>query len=214
MATTEPRNERPNSSTSTPSKIDRKKCAPMPARITFGDHANTELFERKTCGTPAATAVRRIDPRFPGSWIFSSRRQFETLFGSGTGRGVLTTAATPAALTSWEIRPRSSSESARRECAGTLSKNERSSGLASALSLTRIVSAIPPLSWYARTRCSPSRIVLPVLRRSRDDPASLIRALICGLSLERMDFTRWRRYGTRRRCRRGLECRNSSRYWR
>src|SRR2546428_13681994 len=99
MATTEPRNKCANSSTSTPAKIDRKKCAPMPARITFGDHANTELFERKTCGTPAATAVRRIDPKFPGSWISSSNRQLAMLCGAGLGGGARGTAATPAALT-------------------------------------------------------------------------------------------------------------------
>src|SRR5712691_13027717 len=86
MATTEPRNECANSSTSTPSKTDRKKCTPMPARITLGDHANTELFDRKTCDTPAATAVRRIDPRFPGSWIFSSNTQLEIFCGVGLGR--------------------------------------------------------------------------------------------------------------------------------
>src|SRR6267143_1488597 len=53
-----------------------------------------------------------------------------------------------------------------------------------------------------------------LLRRPRDDPANLIRALTCGLSLEWKDFTRWRRCGTPRRCRRGPEYRNSSRYWR
>src|SRR6266853_3203487 len=129
MATTAPPNERPNSSPSTPSKIDRKKCAPMPARITFGDHANTELFDRKTCGTPAATAVRRIDPRFPGSWIFSSNKQLEMLRGVGLGRGVRMTAATPAELTSWDTRARSASERLRRDLAGTFSKNLRISGL-------------------------------------------------------------------------------------
>ncbi len=118
----------------------------MPARITFGDHANTELFDRKTCGTPAATAVRSIDPRFPGSWIFSSNRQLEILRGIGLGRGVRMTAAIPAELTSCDTLSRSASARARRDFAGTFSKKLRISGLASALSLASIISAIPPLS--------------------------------------------------------------------
>jgi len=69
----------------TPSKMERKKCAPIPARMTLGDQANTDSRERKTWGVPAATAVRRIDPRFPGSWMFSSSRQSETLCGTGPG---------------------------------------------------------------------------------------------------------------------------------
>src|SRR5712664_1606621 len=146
MATTEPRNERPNSSTSTPSKIDRKKCAPIPARITLGDHANTELFDRKTCDTPAATAVRRIDPRFPGSWIFSSNRQLEILCGAGLGRGVWMTATIPAELTSCDTRLRSESARTRRDFAGMFSKRLRIYGLVSALSLASITSAIQPLS--------------------------------------------------------------------
>src|SRR5258706_14236074 len=103
MATTEPRNERANSSTSTPSKIDRKNCAPMPARMTFGDQAKTELFDRKTCDTPAATAVRRIDPRFPGSWMLSTSSQSETLCGTGHGPGGLMSDGTPAELTRCEL---------------------------------------------------------------------------------------------------------------
>src|SRR5258707_230728 len=61
MAMTEPRNDCANSPTSTPSNIDRKKCAPIPARITFGDHANTESFERKMCVMTDAAAVRSIE---------------------------------------------------------------------------------------------------------------------------------------------------------
>src|SRR6266852_2988565 len=48
MATTEPRNELPNSSTSTPSKIEMKKCAPMAARM------RRNVFEK-----PADLMVRK-----------------------------------------------------------------------------------------------------------------------------------------------------------
>src|SRR6266702_3970211 len=112
-----PLKARPNSTGSTSSKIERKKCAPMPARITLGDQANTDPRERKTFDTPAATAVLSIDPRFPGSWMFSSSRQLDGVHGIGPGCGVRTTAATPAALTSWEIRARRPSARTKRACA-------------------------------------------------------------------------------------------------
>src|SRR5262249_39744451 len=166
--------------------MDRKKCAPIPARTTFGAQANTELRDRKTWRLPAATAVRRIDPRFPGSWMFSSSRQPEAGSGTGPARGVRMTAATPAALTSCEIASKTPSASARRSPAGKVSTSRATAGSASALSLASTVSALPPLSAYARTRRSPSRMVVPVVRRSRDDPASFTKALTAGLLRDRI----------------------------
>src|SRR5215467_11643195 len=154
--------------------------------MTLGAQANTEVRERNTWREPAATAVRRIDPRFPGSWMFSSSRQPEAGLGTGPAWGVRMTAATPAALTSCETSAKTPSARARRSPAGKLSTSRATAGSASALSLASTVSALPPLSAYARTRRSPSRMVVPVLRRSRDDPASLTRALTAGLLLERI----------------------------
>src|SRR5690242_5408042 len=186
---TRPANERETCARSTFSKIDRKKCAPMPARITFGDQANTDSRDRKTWRVPAATAVLRIDPRFPGSWMFSSSTQPERGFGTGPASGVRMTAATPSGLASCEIAAKRPSGSSRRERAGKFSRNARVAGSANALSVPSTVSAVPPLSWYAFARRLPSRSVLPVLRRSRDEPASLTRALNAGLLLERIAFT-------------------------
>src|SRR5215831_14066313 len=154
--------------------------------MTFGAQAKTEVRERKTWREPAATAVRSIDPRFPGSWMFSSSRHPDTGFGTGPGWGVGITAAIPAALASCETSSKTPSESARRSSAGKLSVKRRTSVSASALSLASSVCALPPLSPYARTRRSPSRSVVPVLRRSRDDPASFTSALTAGLLRERI----------------------------
>src|SRR5262249_27090144 len=94
--------------------------------------------------------------------------------------------ATPAALTSCEFAAKTPSARARRSSAGNPSTSSCVAGSASALSLASTVSALPPLSAYARTRRSPSRMVVPVLRRSREEPASLTRALTAGLLLERI----------------------------
>ena len=51
-----------------------RKCAPCPARSTLGDHANAQCFDSSTCSTPAAAAVRSIEPTLPGSCTSSSSR--------------------------------------------------------------------------------------------------------------------------------------------
>ena len=60
---------------STSSWMSTQKCAPCPARSTFGDHANAQCFDSSTCATPAAAAERSIEPTLPGSCTSSSSRQ-------------------------------------------------------------------------------------------------------------------------------------------
>ena len=55
----------------TDSWISRWKCAPIPARRTFGDQHQAVPGAVITRCTPTAAQVRRIVPTLPGSWIRS-----------------------------------------------------------------------------------------------------------------------------------------------
>ncbi len=67
----------------------------MPARSTRGDHAPAHPSASNTCRTPAAAAVRRIVPRFPGSWTPSSTTRLSTIVPSGLTAGRSMIASTP-----------------------------------------------------------------------------------------------------------------------
>jgi len=130
------------SARSTPSKIARKKCAPIPARTTFGDQAKTDSRERKTWRVPAATAVLRSSPgcRGPGcSPAEDNRNRFfhrTRLRGPNDRRD---------ACRARELGYAGEMPSASTRCepAGNFSTNARISVSAQALSLASIVSALP-----------------------------------------------------------------------
>src|SRR5690606_36202305 len=76
---------------STPSKISSTKCAPIPARNTLGDHACTVPALQNTCFTPAAAALRKMEPRLPGSCTRSSNTDACVNADGTSGIGVATT---------------------------------------------------------------------------------------------------------------------------
>jgi hypothetical protein len=63
-----------HAASSTSSTMVVAKCAPCPARSTFGDHAKAHCFDSSTCSTPAAAAVRSMVPTLPGSCTSSTMR--------------------------------------------------------------------------------------------------------------------------------------------
>ncbi len=52
-----------------------KKCAPIPARNTLGDHASAQPLPKTTVPTPAAAALRKTVPTLPGSCTPSKTTQ-------------------------------------------------------------------------------------------------------------------------------------------
>jgi len=70
-----------------PAEIEngRWKCAPMPARTTFGAKGSVVSGGRKTACTPAAAAVRRSVPRLPGSRIRVGNECKVQRWGRGSG---------------------------------------------------------------------------------------------------------------------------------
>src|SRR6266852_2881974 len=81
MATTEPRNECANSSTSTPSKSDRKKCAAMPARMTLRGH----VFEKAADFRHCERALARTDHFSPAAALLIRPHQMLALQKRGAG---------------------------------------------------------------------------------------------------------------------------------
>src|SRR6185436_5761042 len=150
--------------------MSTQKCAPCPARSTFGDHANAQCFERSTCATPAAAAERSIEPMLPGSCTSSTSRQKSAKRSCG-GRGVATTANTPTLAGTDAVAANNAAGTTSVRCEWR-SATSRTAGVASASSATISVSALPCRRRYAETTCSPSSTHLPVLRRSRDDAIS------------------------------------------
>ena len=63
------------------------KCAPIPARKTLGDQAATVVGEQNIFLTPAAAALRNIDPTFPGScnWSNSNAHSLKESISDGIG---------------------------------------------------------------------------------------------------------------------------------
>ena len=162
--------------------MSTQKCAPCPARSTFGDHANAQRFDNRTRATPAAAAERSIEPTLPGSCTSSSNRQKPV--GAGTpATGGATTARTPT--------PAGSVASSPKRAAGTIivrsesrSANERTAGRESASSLTISVSGAPYRAAKTSTTCSPSSTHRPALRRSRDEATSRAASFSRGLLRE------------------------------
>ncbi len=76
--------------------MSTRKCAPCPARSTFGDHANAQCFDISTWRTPAAAAVRSIEPTLPGSCTSSiSRQKSAGADGAGVSAGTTAIDADP-----------------------------------------------------------------------------------------------------------------------
>ena len=71
----------------------RAKCAPCPARSTFGDHANAQCFDSSTCSTPAAAAERSIVPTLPGILHVVEQQAESRAAQAALARGVATTAS-------------------------------------------------------------------------------------------------------------------------
>jgi len=203
---------------STPSKIERKKCAPIPARMDLRRPGEDRgLPTGQTCGTPAATAVRKIDPRFPGSWMFSRSRQSETLCGTGPGSGVLMTRGHPGRA--HELGDAVEKAVREREARTRRNVFEKPADLRIGKERFRWrgssrLTRRSPDTHAPDALAIPEERGVPVPARSRDDPASLIRALTCGLSLDWMDVTRCRRWRNPAKTSPRSEYRKSARYWR
>ena len=69
-------------------RMGSRKCAPIPARSTFGANASVVSGGRKTACTPAAAAVRRSVPRLPGSRIEVGDEDESQAVGEGK-RGII-----------------------------------------------------------------------------------------------------------------------------
>ncbi|ODN28984.1 hypothetical protein BGI28_07660 [Burkholderia contaminans] len=136
----------------------------MPERSTFDDHAYAVPGAQNTWRTPAAAALRRIEPTLPASCTPSSTTD-DCVTRSGSGcAGRSTSSRKPTPLTTFDNCPNNASGSVTIRCESMRATIAWASAWPSAPSVVTHSSGVAPVSRYALARWNPSSSAWPPRR--------------------------------------------------